>query len=294
MVMTQSFVDVPEREIRLFVRSREGTDKSKPPLVLLHGWPASSRGWEPVVDALPTDRRVLCPDLRGLGQSERRGPVDRFAKQELAKDIISLLNVLNVEGFVVAGQDWGGSAAQEIALMLPQRTKQLIVMNINLINNPSGNMRGLKAQMLSPENPRWYMAFQSAPGLAESMIPGSEDQWIRYFFEKGAGPDAVFAEDILASYIEDYARPDTPRCGASYYRSMMLDAGRWAGLGGTRFTQPSLLLYGDQDPFLTPEFYTDYQTCFDDVTKVDLPGGHFIQDEKPLEVANAIAQFLRD
>lgn len=294
MEIMSEHVELKSREVTLHVRKRVGTDTQTPPLILLHGWPASSRGWERVVRSMSPERTVIFPDLRGLGLSERKGTVEHFAKHEIAKDIIALIDVLGYDYFYIGGQDWGGSAAQEIALLTPERAKALIVMNINLINNLAGNLAGLRAQMASPLNPRWYMAFQSAQGLAEAMIPGSEDAWVRYFFANGAGEDASFPEGLLAGYVDDYRREGTAQSGANFYRAMPLDAERWMGLAQVKFSQPSLLIYGDQDPFLIPEFYRNYEDCFANVRRVDLPGGHFIQDERPKEVGKEIERFISE
>ena len=292
MPMDQKTIDVKGRGVRLHVRQRAAADQKAPPLILLHGWPASSAGWERVVDRLPQDRDVICPDLRGLGDSDRKGDVGAFAKHELAKDILSLLDELGVAEFVVGGQDWGGVAAQELALMAQDRVKALIIMNINLVNNPAGNLKGFKAQMLSGRNPRWYMAFQSAPDLAETMIPGSEALWVRYFFEHGSSDPSRIPAALLAEYVRAYRIDGTATTGANYYRAMPADVERWMSLAGTVFPQPSLLLYGAKDPFLTPEFYNGYQDCFADVTKVDIDAGHFVQDEAPEDVARGVSSFL--
>lgn len=292
MSMASSYIELPKRDVTLHIRMRVGDDPNTTPLLLLHGWPASSRGWERVVAAMTKTRTVICPDLRGLGLSERKGDVQHFTKLELAKDIAELVDAVGFGTFYIAGQDWGGTVAQEIALMMPDRARALIIMNINLINNLEGNLKGFQTQMMSPLNPRWYMAFQSAPDLAEAMIPGHEDLWVRYFFTNGAGKDAKLPEQLMRGYIEDYQRSDTPRCGASFYRAMPADVERWLSLAEQKFTQPSLLIYGDQDPFLVPDFYHNYEACFERISRVDLPGGHFIQDERPNEVALEIGKFL--
>ena len=292
MAITSEHIELKSRDVTLHVRKRVGTDAQTPPLILLHGWPASSRGWERVVRSMSHEGTVVFPDLRGLGLSERKGTVEHFTKHEIAKDIIALIDVLGYDNFYIGGQDWGGSAAQEVALLTPKRAEALMIMNINLINNVKGNLAGFQAQMASPLNPRWYIAFQSAQGLAEAMIPGSEDAWVRYFFANGAGEGASIPEDLLSDYVDDYRRAGTARSGANYYRAMPFDTERWMSLARVKFSQPSLLIYGDQDPFLTPEFYQNYEDCFENIQRVDLPGGHFIQDERPKDVAKEIDRFI--
>lgn len=282
------------RGVSLNVRMRASEDSLHSPLVLLHGWPGSSAGWEGVVDRLPEDRTIIYPDLRGLGDSERAGDVAAFEKRALADDIAALIDALGVEDVAVAGQDWGGVIAQELALAMPERVKALIVMNINLINHPQANLKGLKGQMLNPKNPRWYMAFQGAPDLAEAMIPGAEAEWLSYIFGQAVPEGATFPEDLLEEYVRAYRIEGTARCGANYYRAMQADAMRWMSLGQAKFAPPSLILYGEDDPFITPEFYAGYEACFEDVRRVDIAAGHFVQDEKPGQVAEAIAAFLAE
>ena len=281
-------VTLSTRSVRLSVRMREGGDKT--PLLLLHGWPASSACWEPVVAALPEDRDVYFPDLRGLGDSERAGSVKAFEKKELAKDIEALISELGLSNYHVVGQDWGGIVAQELAFDDP-RVESLTVMNINLINNSSGSLKGLQAQLLNPINPRWYMAFQTAPGFAENMLPGNEEVWLRYFFNRCAEGNEV-SEKSMQEYIRAYKIEGTPRCGASYYRSMEADYARWATLAGRKQEVPSQIIYGDKDAFLVPAFYEGYEECFKSVRKVDLHAGHFVQDERPFEVARELTAFL--
>ena len=290
MIAEQLSVRLDDRDITLNVRRRGSGGKT--PLVLLHGWPASSACWGPVIDGMGEDRTYIFPDLRGLGDSERKGDVKAFEKYELSLDIKSLLTELGVDSYHVVGQDWGGVVAQELALGDP-RVQSLTILNINLINNLAGSLRGYEAQTKNPANPRWYMAFQQTPGFAEVMLPGNEELWIRYFFRFVAEGNSI-PEALLQEYIRVYKIKDTPGCGAQYYRAMAKDRERWASLHGTKQTVPSLILYGDKDSFLIPEFYEGYENCFEDVRKKDLHAGHFVQDEIPNDVAECIDDFLME
>lgn len=288
MVIDKFDVQLPSRAVRLSVRKRSGGGKT--PLLLLHGWPATAAGWAPVVSALPQDRDIYFPDLRGLGDSERAGDVEAFEKKSLANDIAALMSELGVSKYHVAGQDWGGVIAQELAFDDP-RVASLTVMNINLINNAHGSLKGFEAQSKNPLNPRWYMAFQNVPDFAEKMLPGNEDLWLRYFFSHCAEGNEI-PEASIQEYIRAYKIDGTPRCGASYYRAMNADYERWASLSGRKQTVPSQIIYGEKDMFLVPVFYEGFEDCFESVRKVDLHAGHFVQDERPAEVAEEITSFL--
>ena len=287
--MTERFdVEVCERDVTMHVRRRLGG--SGVPLVMLHGWPASSAGWEKVAQQICEDRTCIFPDLRGLGDSERKGDAAAYRKLELAKDVEALLKRLDLSEYHVVGQDWGGVIAQELALSDP-RCRSLTVMNINLINNPNGSQLGLARQVADPLNPRWYVAFQQAAGLAEQMVPGNEHAWIGYFLSKGLKLRQL-SLDELDEYVRAYAISGTATSGANYYRAMAADYVRWASLGSTKQNVPSLILYGIDDPFITPEFYQGWEDCFKDGRRVDIAGGHFVQDDNPEAVAANLRGFL--
>lgn len=290
MRIEQYSVRLTDRNVSLNVHRRGAG--AKIPILMLHGWPASSVCWGPVIDEMKGDRTYIFPDLRGLGDSERTGNVKAFEKYELSLDIKSLMTALEVDSYHVVGQDWGGVIAQELALA-DGRVQSLTILNINLINNLHGSLRGYEAQATNPMNPRWYMAFQQTPGFAEAMLPGNEDLWIRYFFSFTAVGNSV-PENHLKEYIRAYSIEKTAAYAAKFYQALPSDSARWASLAGTRQTVPSMILYGDKDSFLIPEFYEGYESCFEDVRKKDVHAGHFVQDEIPAEVARGLEDFITE
>ncbi|HDQ04693.1 MAG TPA: alpha/beta fold hydrolase, partial [Deltaproteobacteria bacterium] len=82
------------------------------PLVMLHGWPESSYCWEAIEPYIDKSLRIIAPDLRGLGDSERTLDVKAYQKLELAKDMIEVIDALGIKDFFLAGHDWGGIVAQ--------------------------------------------------------------------------------------------------------------------------------------------------------------------------------------
>ena len=114
---------------------RERGEAGGPVVVMLHGWPESSYCWEPVCRYLKSGLRVIAPDLRGLGDSDRSTELAAYRKQALAQDMVALLDALGVGEFQLVGHDWGGVVAQEVALAIPERVSRLVLMNIHVINN---------------------------------------------------------------------------------------------------------------------------------------------------------------
>lgn len=271
------------------VRDRGNTDAT--PLVMIHGWPESSYCWEAIIPFLNENLRVIAPDLRGLGDSERTMNKDCYLKQELAKDVIEIIDNLGVDRFFLAGHDWGGVVAQEVALAVPERVSRLVIMNIPVITNMRGNAEAMKVMQSRGSVPHWYQYFQQQPNLAEAMIPGNEDVWIRYFFGR-AGHEGKIPEDAISEYIRCYSIENTPATGASYYRAMRKDAKRWKELAGTKYPMPSLYIYGNRDVVIIPEYLNHIYECFDDIKVVEVEAEHFLQEEKPETVANILNDFL--
>ncbi len=279
--------DVDTGRITLHVRERgEGT-----PLVLLHGWPESGLCWEPVLPHLDERFRVICPDLRGLGDSQRTAAVADYEKHNLAADILALLDALGVEQFGLVGHDWGGAVAQHMAAMAPARVRRLCLMNIFLFNNSTGLRKAEAAHAARSHRAYWYQVFMQIPGLSETLIAGKEREWLATFL-RGKDRDWQFPPAALAAYARAYALPGTATAGANYYRAMAGDAAHWKALRQHRYPMPSLLLYGRHDPVVIPEGLEGHAAGFDQVTLQLVEASHFLQEECPDVVGPALNDFF--
>jgi haloacetate dehalogenase len=262
------------------------------PVIMLHGWPESSYCWEGVAEFLDPSLRIIAPDLRGLGDSERTMDVKAYQKLELARDMIEVINSLDVNEFFLVGHDWGGIVAQEMALLIPERVKKLVLMNIPVITNAAGQREAVEALAAMSFKPLWYQYFQQQRGLPEAMIKGNEQAWISYFFGK-KGREGIIPSHAIAEYVRCYSIENTPATGAFYYRTRRFDAPHWAGLAGKRFHMPTLFIYGEEEIVIVKEYLNHLEDCFDSINIETLEAGHFVQEEMPREVAALMNDFFR-
>jgi len=261
------------------------------PVVMMHGWPESSYTWEPVRPFLNEKLRTIAPDLRGLGDSERTLNPDLYQKRELAKDMIEVLDALGIKDFFLVGHDWGGNVVQEMAFAIPERVKKLVIMNFPILSNTSGNEEALEVIQKQGAVVLMYRYFQQQKGLAEAMIKGNEEVWIRWCFGK-AGREGIIPPKAIEEYIRCYKIENTPATGAYYYRSMKHDMKRWQELEGRKFPMPSLYIYGNKDMVIIPPYLNHIEKCFDQLTIRQLNADHFVQEEQPEAVAQILNNFL--
>jgi len=95
-----------------------------PPILLVHGWPQHWWAWRDVIPALvEAGHRVIVPDLRGHGRTD--APASGYEKEQLAIDLLALLDALGVDRVRWVGHDWGAWVGQLAALRAPERIERL-------------------------------------------------------------------------------------------------------------------------------------------------------------------------
>jgi len=99
-----------------------------PPLLLVHGWPQNWWEWRHVIPTLAERFRVIVPDLRGFGWSEV--PSGGYEKEQLASDLLALLDALDVERVSWIGHDWGAWTGFLAALRAPERIERMLALCI--------------------------------------------------------------------------------------------------------------------------------------------------------------------
>jgi len=202
-----------------------------PPLLLVHGWPQSWWTWRHVIPPLAERFRVIAPDLRGHGWSE--APDDGYRKEQLAGDLLALLDALAIERVSWIGHDWGGWSGFLAALRAPERFERMLAL---CIPHPwvKPDLRQL-AVLLSYQGP------VSMPLLG----PRVADRMVRAVLQAGRG-----RERLEAAEVDLFARHIPPRVTVAMYRTFLtrelipLARGRYAG---ARLQVPTKLVLGRKD-----------------------------------------------
>lgn len=272
---------------------RDRGNKDGLPVVMIHGWPESSYCWEGVTEFLDPNIRVIAPDLRGLGDSERTMDVTAYKKEELAKDVIEVIDALGIDEFFLVGHDWGGIVAQELAFLVPDRVKKFVILNIPILTNVKGAEKMGEIMASIKFFPYWYQYFQMQPILPETMIKGNERTWVSFFYGE-QGLKGIIPAETINEYVRCYSIDNTPATAASYYRAMPLETPHWETLIGKKFAMPSLYIYGNEDTVILPANITHLEDCFDSIRVEQIKAAHFLHEEKPSEVAELMNDFFLD
>jgi pimeloyl-ACP methyl ester carboxylesterase len=99
------------------------------PLVLLHGFGASSYSWRRILPALARSYRVIAPDLHGFGATERPRDFASYTRSGQAALVLSLLDALGIERAHLVGHSYGGAISLWLADRHPERVRSLVLVD---------------------------------------------------------------------------------------------------------------------------------------------------------------------
>ncbi|MFD1718036.1 alpha/beta fold hydrolase [Georgenia deserti] len=262
-------------------------DEGTGPLVLLlHGWPQTSFCWRHVVPALAEHYRVVAPDLRGYGRSDR--PSGGYTKRRMAQDLRELADHLGADRVRVVGHDRGARVGHRFALDHPGLVTRLTVLDV------APTLHMFEAGTTATAKNYWHWLFHEQPDLPELLVGAAIEPYLRHFFHAWAFQRARIA-DGLAHYVEAFTQPGALRAGFDDYRATPDDlADDRADRDAGRTVQiPVQVLWGDRGlaagtasleawrPFAPRAFGGPIAEC-----------GHFIPEEQPGALTAALLEYL--
>jgi pimeloyl-ACP methyl ester carboxylesterase len=187
-------------------------------VVLLHGWPQTSYAWRKIIPGLSARFDVLAPDLRGLGDSQRRGPYD---KTTVARDVLALCDLLGYRRLHVVGHDMGAAVAYPLAHDAPQRVASLVVLEMLLPG------MGLEEATYIRDGGTsfWHIPFHLAEGNhAEALTQGREEAYLHRYYHDSLYDPTAFSEADRKHYVRAYRAQGAMHAGFEWYRTLFTDA----------------------------------------------------------------------
>lgn len=256
------------------------------PIVLLHGFPQTHLMWRHVAADLAADHTVIVPDLRGYGASDKpaaTGP-DVYSKRTMGADIVALARELGHDRFALAGHDRGALVAIRAALDHPRVVTHLASLDVLPTLDMWQVLHGTTAAVAF----HLYLMAQP-PGLPEQMIAASADAFFGYFLDLWTGDPAAIPPEIRAAYL-DASRGAVPSIVADYRASAGIDvehdqADRDAGVV---LRMPVTVLQQDWGSALGFDAAALWRAWAPDLVHQPVKFGHFMAEEAPIEVAQAL------
>jgi pimeloyl-ACP methyl ester carboxylesterase len=279
------------------LNARHGGPEGAPAILFLHGFPESHRTWRNQIDDLSRDFRVVAPDQRGFGGSDRPEGVENYETARIVQDAMALMDALGIDHFTLAGHDWGGAVAWTAALQHPKRVGRLIIVNAP---HPLLFQKSLIEDEAQREASQYINFFRSEMAEAAIVAMGLEA-----FMEKvllsHADPTKLPAEE-RQHYLEDWRQPGALTSMLNWYRASALvvpkpgedaKAPLWTHAPFPKLPMPTLVVWGLKDPALLPVQLEGLADQVQDLRIVTSPtASHFIPWEEPGTVTAAIRDFV--
>ncbi len=256
-------------------------------LIFLHGFPEFWYGWRKQIGFFANlGYRVLAPDQRGYNLSDKPKDLSAYHLDELAKDIVGLIDAAGREQALIVGHDWGAAVAWWLGVKHASRVEKLAVLNAP---HPK-IMRQHLFHNAAQRRKSWYIFFFQLPWLPEWRL--AKDNWVIGVraLTKTSRP-GTFAEADLVQYRAAWSQPGAATGMINWYRAALRRQPKLSGPAAIRV--PTLLLWGARDRFLGREMaQSSVALCERGRLVMSEEASHWIQHEEAEKVNALLREFF--
>ena len=298
-----------------------GPQTDRVPVVLCHGWPEIAFSWRHQIRALAeAGLRVIAPDQRGYGATDRPADVPSYDLEHLTDDLVGLLDHLNIDKAIFVGHDWGGFVVWRMALRYPARVAGVVGVNTPHLPRPPVDPIALLRQRFGEQ--MYVVQFQDPAQGPDRIFAGKVRETFDFFMRKPSprpqpapGTEAprpnlafpqmvaaydesrdqrarILAPEELRVFVETFTRSGFTG-GINWYRNMSRTWERSAELDLT-VRVPALMIMAEKDAVLPPSLCDGMEQRVPDLEKYLVrDSGHWTQQEKPDEVSAKLIEWRR-
>ncbi len=268
-----------------------------PPVIFLQGFPESNRTWRELVPRLSDRLRLIMPDNRGFGDTDRPQEVEAYKTDILVADLFALAEALGIDRFALVGHDWGGAIAWAAAIKGDPRVRRLAIINSP---HPLIFQKSLIEDKAQRAASQYIRAFRE-PDFEKFVEAIGFEAFFDKSFRNHVDPAKIPAEE-RATYIGQWSRPGALTAMLNWYRASQLvvpppgitvDIPDWVLRAFPKIKIPVRVIWGLEDKALLPVQLEGIGEIGDEVEVFPLKGvGHFAPWEAPDRVAEALGPFL--
>jgi pimeloyl-ACP methyl ester carboxylesterase len=278
-------VTLPTNGIRLHVvqsGSRYGSL-----VILLHGFPEFWYGWRRQIQPLAAaGMRVWVPDQRGYNLSDKPLGIAAYRFDELANDVIGLIDSAGIDKCCLVGHDWGAAVAWWVALKHPERLNKLAILNVPhpavMVHTLTNNLEQLRRS--------WYIFFFQIPFLTEAILRNDDCGLMVKMLLAGSAPGSFTAADI-DKYRQAWWRKRAISSMLNWYRAALHVPPDLSG--DMHIKVPTLMLWGAQDSALIREMaQPSLDLCEEGKLVVFETSSHWVQHDASVAVNRYLVDFL--
>ncbi|MGU3325564.1 alpha/beta fold hydrolase [Methylobacterium mesophilicum] len=274
-------IDLPEVPLNV----AEAGPQGGPPTILLHGFPEFWYGWRHQIGALSeAGLRLVVPDQRGYGLSDKPHGIAAYHLDRLAGDVIALADACGFRTIRLVGHDWGGLVAWWVASQYPDRIDRLAILNAPHPGIVGSYIRRHPGQWLRSS----YVGLFQIPVLPERLLTADRCRALRRALTRTSRPGA-FAPADLDRYVEAWLQPGAMTAMLNWYRALA----QLPRTAPPRVRVPTLILWGKQDTALQSGLAEASLDLCEDGRIAWFPNAtHWLAHEEPAAVNTALRQFL--
>lgn len=262
------------------------------PLICLPGWPQTWYSYLPVALELAKSYRVIIVDIRGMGSSEK--PLSGYDKKTMASDILELVKELGSAKVHIMGHDIGGMVAMSFAFNYPEYTEKLIVLDGShpsegMMQMPLMPPAGTFTEKMDANMPyAWWMGFNQVKDLPEKILEGRFQYLMDWLFQYVMIDESRMTVLERAIYASAYNHAESIRASNAWYQSFAQDI---EDAKSYKMLSMPVLGIGSYVSYNYMKMGLPYVA--ENVKAVGiLDSGHYLFEEKPLEVLEAIFNFV--
>lgn len=270
--------------------------KGKEAILLLHGHPESYLIWRGIASKLAKNYVVIATDLRGYGDSSKPEGYDdhsNYSKRVMAQDQVSVMKKLGFDKFHIVSHDRGARVAHRLVLDHEEKVLTCTMMDIL----PTYDMYEQTNREFATKYWHWFFYIQPKP-FPETFLGSNPDYFIRRNLLNKATSDSVkemFPEDVLQEYIRHYSNPACVHAISEDYRASNTIDLEHDELDRQRvINTPLLVLWGKNGVVGNIwDVLEGWKKIASNVSGFGVENcGHFVPEEQPEIVFNAINDFL--